>query len=541
MSPQNRSKTRLLTGLLVLPLLLSACGGDNGNEGEETSSGAGDTIVLAAQGEVPPIDPHRLTGTLGLRISDAIYDTLLRENVTEPSDGLAELQPALAEDWTVSDDGTVFEFWIRDGVTFHDDTPLDAEAVKLNFDRLMDEGSSVYSEEAAANMGFVTQWVDSTEVTSNGTFMVTLTEPFPEFANLLADRRAGIVSPALLESADDDQIAATPVGTGPYISDGISAGEDITLDRNSEYWRGEPLTPQLLFTSMADSNTMVSAMETDQIDIIMNAGATQVSRLGENDAFTVQYPDPANSYFLRLNTQADNATNDVDFRQALNYAVDREAIAEVMGGQSRPVYGAIPAGNSAWSEDMETLYTYDPDQARELIEESDLSTPVNISLLAPSGGPGFSQSNEVMSLIQQNFADVGVELDIEFMEFTSLVALEGPGYESDVNGSYNGWSTSVNLAYWLETMFSPERQPPEGFNRGWYDNPELGEKFDEARSETDDEERAALYREAASIINEDAPWVFLYQDRLPRILTSDISGPVEAPSLYFDYATLDKE
>src|SRR5699024_3020025 len=125
--------------------------------------------------------------------------------------------------------------------------------------------------------------------------------------------------------------------------------------------------------------------------------------------------------------------------------------------------------------------------------------------------------------------------------FTSLVALEGPGYNDDVNGSYNGWTTGSDMAYWLENMFSPERQPPEGTNRGWYDNPELGEKFNEARSELDDDTRADLYREAAQIIEEDAPWVFLYQDRLPRILSSDVSGPVEAPSIYFDYTTLSKE
>jgi len=299
--------------------------------------------------------------------------------------------------------------------------------------------------------------------------------------NLLSDRRTGIVSPELLNTADDDGIAATPVGTGPYTSDGITTGEDIVLERNSNYWRGKPETPQLLFTSMSDSNTMVSAMKTDQIDIIMNAGSSQVRQLENDDSFEVQYPDPANAYFLRLNTQADQATSDVNFRRALNYAVDREGIAEVMDGQSRPLYSAVPAGNNAWAEDQESNYTYNPDQARELIEDSGLTTPVDITLLAPSGGPGFSQSNEVMSLVQENFSDIGVELEIEFMEFTSLVALEGPGYNDDVNGSYNGWTTGSDMAYWLENMFSPERQPPEGTNRGWYDNPELGEKFNEAR------------------------------------------------------------
>src|SRR5699024_7048230 len=147
--------------------VLSACAG-NDEAGNDTSN----TVVLAAQGEVPPVDPHRLTGTIGLRISDAIYDTLVRENLTETGDALSDIEPALAEEWTVSDDGMVFEFSIREEISFHDQTPLTAESVKLNFDRFTEEDSPVYSDEAAANMGFIAQWVESTETTSDNTFVV---------------------------------------------------------------------------------------------------------------------------------------------------------------------------------------------------------------------------------------------------------------------------------------------------------------------------------------------------------------------------------
>ncbi len=538
----QRTKRRIVAAIALaaaFPLLLTACATGSG-DGGGSSGEASDVIVLAAQGERPPLDPHRMTGTPGLRVIDALYDGLVRENLTEETEGPAELEGALAEQWTVSDDGLVFAFDIREGVTFHDGTELNADAVKLNFDRFTDESSPIYSEEAAAGMKFITRWIASTAVNGDGNFEVTLSEPFPEFINLLSDRRAGIISPALLESADDDQIAATPVGTGPYMTEGVEQGADILLDRNPEYWRGEPVTPQLLFTTIADANTMVTALQTGQIDMILSAGSEQISQLEGDDSVTIQYPDPPNSYFIRLNTAADEATNNVLVRQALNYAVDREGIAQVMSGQAAPLPGAIPQGNRAWDSSVNSKYSYDPDQARELIEESGLPTPINIKLLAPSGGPGFSQSNAVMSLIQQNFADVGVELEVEFMEFTAQVALEGPGYTSDLNGSYNGWSTSVELAYWLENMFSPALQPPVGTNRGWYDNPELGDKFTEARSTIDDDARNDLYREAGMIIDEDAPWVFLYQDRLPRVFNSSVTGPLEIPSLFIDYATLEK-
>lgn len=539
MKNRKNLKRSGIRGLAIASAILvggTACATDGG--GDDTAS-ASDVIVLAAQGEVPPLDPHRMTGTVGLRVIDAIYDTLVRENLAETTDEQAELEGALASDWTISEDALTYTFDIREGVTFHDGDVLDADAVKLNFDRILDEASPVYSEQAAANMVFLTRWISEVE-TVDEQLVVYLEQPFPEFVNLLGDRRMAIISPSLLESADDDQIAATPVGTGPYLTDGVEQGRDIALDRNDEYWRGQPVTPQLLFTSISDANTMASALQTGQIDVILSAGAGQIAQLEGDDSVVIQYPEPPNSYFIRLNTQADSATDDRLVRQALNFAINRDNIAEVTNGQASPLPGAIPRGNGAWDESVNSMYTYDPDRAQELLAEAGVTIPLAMTIYAPSEGPGFSQSSEVMSLVQADLAAVGVELDIQFMEFTAQVSLEGPGYTPDVHGSFNGWTTGTDLAFWLENMFSPDLQPPTGTNRGWYDNPELGELFTEARQEIDPAARAEIYREAGAIIDADAPWVFLYQDRLPRAFAASISGPVEAPSVYFDYWTLQK-
>lgn len=536
MTTRRSRITALTASLIAVPLALSGCASGGGGS---AGGSAAETIVLAAQGEVPPLDPHRLTGTIGLRVSDAIYDTLVRENLSEATEGAAELEPALAEKWEVSEDGLTYDFTIREGVTFHDGTELTADAVKLNFDRILDPESPVYSETAAANMKFLTRWIASTEVKDTGEFTVTLSKSFPEFLGLLNDRRMGIISPELLQTADDDQIAATPIGTGPYATEGISQGDDIQLDSNPDYWRGEPATPHLLFTSISDANTMVSALQTKQIDVILSAGSAQIAQLKGDDSVTVQYPDPANSYFIRLNTRA-AGTDDKLVRQALNYAVDRDGIAAVMNGQASPLPGSVPAGNRAWDESVNSTYSYDPERAKELLADAGVETPLKISLMAPSEGPGFSQSREVMSLVQEDFADVGVELDVQFMEFTAMVAEESPGYADGVAGSFNGWTTGSDLAYWLENMFSPDLIPPTGTNRGWYQNPELGEVFAQGRAELDDDARNSIYREAAAIIDDDAPWVFLYQDRLPRAFAANVSGPVEAPSVYFDYSELQK-
>lgn len=524
----------LLVAVLTLPLALSAC------TSAEQEALAQNTVVLAAQGEVPPMDPHRMTGTIGLRVSDAIFETLVREDLASESDGAAQILPALASDWSLSEDGRVYDFTIRSGVQFHDGTELDAAAVQLNFDRILDEESPVYSELAAANMSYLTRWIERTEATDADTVRVELNAPFPDFLRLLNDRRMGIIGPELLKQGDEAAIARSPIGTGPFMSEGgIEQGRNITLTRFDEYWRGPANVENLLFTSIADANTMVSALQTEQIDIILNAGAGQISQLERTPGVEVQYPAPANSYFIRLNTRA-AGTDNVLVRQALNFAVDREGIAAATNDQTEPLTGAIPVGNSAWNDSVNDLYSYDPDRARELLAEADVTLPLRISIMAPSEGPGFSQSREVMTLLQQNFLDVGIELDVQFVEFTSMVAIEGPGYTQDVHGSFNGWTTGADSAYWLENMFSPDLLPPKGVNRGWYENPELRGLFASARAEQDENARSESYRAAGSIITSDAPWVFLYQDRLPRAFSERIEGISETPSVYVDYWQLSK-
>lgn len=173
-----------------------------------------------------------------------------------------------------------------------------------------------------------------------------------------------------------------------------------------------------------------------------------------------------------------------------------------------------------------------------LIRESGVPTPVTLRMLAPDSGPGFSQATEIMSLIQQDLKAVGVRLDTQYMEFASLVAEEGNGYNGTTHGSFNGWTTGADAADFLERMFSGELHPPGGVNRGWYRNRDVDALFDRARGEPDPDRRTALYREAADGIAADAPWVFLYQDRLPRLLSRKVDGVVPAASVYIDYTTI---
>ncbi|MFE4665503.1 ABC transporter substrate-binding protein [Streptomyces sp. NPDC056716] len=507
-----------------------------------------DTLVIGAEGEIPVLDPQRLSGTVGLRVVDALFDPLIREDLGTRTDRAPELRPGLATSWEASPDALTYTLGLRTGVTFADGTRFDADAVKLNFDRISDEKSPVYDATAAGNMKFLTRWIERVEVRGPHTVALRLTKPYAGLPRVLTDRRMSLISPAVLRAHDPDEVGLHPVGTGPYRQQAADHGKRVELTRNPDYWGGVPKTESIIVESVSDPTTLAIAAQTGEVDAILSAGAQQVRQLAGQGTMTVQYPEPANQYFLRLNTRTAPTDNAV-FRQALNHAVDREAIATLTADQVTPSHGPLPRGNEAYQQDQGdqpdqgdstqgARYAHDPALARRLIAESGVPTPVRLRLLAPDSGPGFSQATEIMSLIQQDLKAVGVQLEVQYMEFASLVAEEGAGYKDGVHGSFNGWTTGADAGDFLERMFSGDLHPPDGVNRGWYRNPAVDALLDRARAEPRETTRMELYRRAADTIAADAPWVFLYQDRLPRLLSRKVEGVVAAPSVYIDYTTI---
>jgi ABC-type transport system substrate-binding protein len=496
------------------------------------------SVVIASEGTIPPLDPQRMTGTPGLRVLDAIFDPLVREDLSSATTTAPPLIGGLAETWSVSNNGLEYLLTLRQGVKFHDGTAFTAAAVQANFERVMNKGAQTFDGRAAGNMTFLTRWIEKTEVVDTTTFKIVLKEPFAGLLRLLSDRRTGIISPMSIATFKGDELGLHPIGTGPFTLDRFQQGQQLTLQRYTGYWGKIPGAETIVFRPLTDPTAMAIGMQTGQIDIIPSASAQQVAQLSVDPTLQVQYPEPANVYFVRLNANAEYTNNPL-FRQALNYAVNRDNLTALLNGQARPAIGPVPSGSELPADGASFSYRYDPDKAKELLAQAGIETPVTIKLLSPNSGPGFLQAAEVMALLQQDLQEVGITVETQFLEFATLVSTEGPGYKTGVQGSFNGWTTGADSAYWLERMFGGDQQPPRGVNRGWYQNVEVDALFAKARGERDDAERLELYRTAAGLIAKDAPWVFLYQNRLPRVLSARISGISPARSVFIDYASIE--
>ena len=518
-----------LRWLLVafLPLILAA----------PAAAAAPGVVVIGSEGRIPPLDPHRMTGTVGLRIIDALFDPLVREDLSKATEAAPPLEPALAASWTISPDGLTYTFKLRKGVVFQDGTKFDSAAVQANFERLLDKKSPTYDARAAGNMAFLTRWISKFSAPDADTFVITLKEPFPGLLRLLSDRRMSIVSPAAIKKFEGDKLGLNPVGTGPFELKKFQEGQPVVLSRFDRFWGQKPKVERLIFQPITDPTAMAIAMQTGQIDIIPSASSQQIAQLKGDPNVEVQFPEPANEYFVRFNTKAE-ATKNVKFRQALNYAVNRQGIAALFDNEVIPAYGPLPFGNEIAPTKLKVKYAYNVEKAKKLIAELGLKTPISIRLLAPNSGPGFGLATQVVALLQQDLKAVGVDLKVQFLEFSTLIATEGPGYKDDIQGSYNGWTTGADSAYFLERMFSGSQQPPSGVNRGWYDNKTVDQLFAEARKEVDEKKRNSLYLKAADKISSDAPWLFLYQNRLPRLVSKRVTGVSPARSVFLDYTSL---
>jgi peptide/nickel transport system substrate-binding protein len=221
-----------------------------------------------------------MTGTIGLRIVDAIFDPLVREDMSKETTAAPEIKPALAESWKVSPDGKTYTFTLRKAA-FQDGSPVDGAAVKKNFDRLMDKSSPVYDERAARSLVLITALIESTAAPDERTFVITLKQPFAGLLRLLTDQRMSIVSAKALDQYKGDTLALHPTGTGPYKLDTLESGGKVELVRNNACWGGKPKLDRIIFRPVYDPTTAATELQTGQVDMIGETDRAHRPTLGD--------------------------------------------------------------------------------------------------------------------------------------------------------------------------------------------------------------------------------------------------------------------
>ena len=457
--------------------------------------------TLAIGTDVFPLDlvPSSTTAVATTSVTPNIYEGLVG---ADPVTG-SGAEPLLAESWTVSPDGMVYTFKLRRGVKFHDGTEFNSEAVMLNIERLLKPDSRYYYKVGGPiAVSQVYSSLERAEAVDPYTVRYHMKQANADFIYLLKRAYAGFISPAVIKNYPPEEVAKHASGTGPFRVGQREEGSRLVLERFDGYWRGAPYLDRLVYRPFGEAGAREAALLSGDVDLIHYAQIDSIEKL--KGRFTPLAWGLSQAFLVALNTRHP-FTKDEKVRQALNYAVNRDALAKsLFKGLVVPSKGPYSPSNAAWNPALKA-YPYDPARARKLLAEAGASG-AKVKALMPTQVAGIPLVSETAQSIQADLRAVGVELSYDQMEWTAYLAKVRPGLTEEHIFYITGWGSDA--MFWMEQLLGKNFQPPKGANRGWYENAEVEKLFEQGRGEFDQAKRKALYQRAEEIIVREAPWLF---------------------------------
>ncbi len=472
------------------------------------------TLTIAQGTDAVSLDPHDVTDSPSATVTSHIYETLFELT----ADG--DIVPNLATSAEVSDDGLTWTITLREDVVFHDGTPLTAEIVKGSMDRFLDP-------ENAFAFVFLLARVDTIDVIDDYTVQFNLGTTFAPFMAHLTHSTTGIVLPAAVEQFGED-FGENPVGTGPFRFDSWDRGSRIDLVRFDDYWGEHPGIERLAFLAVPEDTTRMALVETGEADVAVRVPPADVPRLNAAPGVTVENVSSLRTIYIYFNHTMEPFT-DRNVRQAINYAVNKEEIAEfIFGGAVRPSDAAISPGIFGYTPVGK--YEYDPEQARSMLAEAGFADGFDTTLYCPTGR--YLRDIQTCEAVQSQLAEVGVNAAIETLEWSAYLDFtRRPADENTVPMAMLGWGTVTGDAdYGLFALFHTSEHVPDGSNRSFYSNTVVDALLDEARTTPDESLRLQLYEDVLEILREDAAWLFMHSETQLVAVRDGIEGLVIHPT-----------
>ena len=517
---QTRRGTRarpIVAATLASALVLAACGGDDDGEAADGEV-SGDPVVVGQVAEPASLDPHVVTAVNDFRININLYDGLVRY-----AEDSLEVEPQLATDWEIDDEGLVYTFELRDDVTFHDGTPFDAEAVKFNFDRMLDEDHPYHDTGPFPLAEQFFGQIDEVRVVEDHVVEFELSSPFAPFMANLAYPTGLLISPTAVEEHGED-VGRNPAGTGAYVFSEWEGNQHVILERNEDYWDGAPEVPGVVFRPITESQTRVNELMSGGADLIVEVPPDDVAALRDDDELVVQEQAGPHVWFLILNV-AEEPFDDVRMRQAVNHAIDKQSIIDdILQGTATVADGPIAeAFGAAYNDDL-PAYDYDPDRAQELMEEAGYGDGVDLTFYVTEGGSGMLDPVPMGEAIQADLGEVGINVSIETYEWNSFLDEVNAGIEGKADMAQMAWMTGDPDTLPYLTLRTAAWPDEGGFNSGYYSNERVDELLESAQVEVDEDARIEMYHEMQEIVVEEAPWVFVASWKQNVAMSPDIEG-----------------
>lgn len=470
----------------------------------------GGSVVFAEDEEPDTLDPHKTSTALAGRILRYAGDTLLTKDLSGAyADGLAE-------SWEASDDGLTWTFTLKEGVQFHDGSPMTAEDVRASIERAIDP------ETQSPIAGGLFEPVETIEVLDDRTLSLTLDRPFSPFLDNLTDPRGSIVNVEAAEEMGDD-FGRAPVLTGPWQVESWASGDRITLTRNPDYaWGpsytggGAPYLEEVGFRIIPESATQVAAFEAGEVQAIPTFPPTDVERFQDDDAYAMEsFLRKGVGLFMEFNTQAEPFT-DRTVRTAMNHAIDPSVIVQVaLEGLGEVAHGVLPPSIwGYWGGIEEYAPGYDPERALELFEEAGWTRDGDGPLMKDGEAFTFTLFTAPIDtwtrsaqIVQGQLAELGVSMEIQTFEFGTLLEnLMAGEHQADFMGYTYTNPDIVQLWFHSSNIGT-------GLAHSHFPSDELDELIETSRTQTDEEARLETYAEIQRFVSDEALWVPLWTNQ----------------------------
>ncbi len=504
-----------------------------------TISGGG-TFVIARLTDTITLDPSRQYELTSPIVMGACYERLV---TIQPPD-IRTIHLHLAEKMDISQDVTTYTFTLRQGVRFASGNPLTSADVVFSFNRL---------RELKDNPSWLADIIQSMETPDEHTVRITLTEPNAAFLAMLVSPNFSILDSAVVkEHGGTDQPGAdksdtatewlnqNSAGSGPFILKGWVKEQEIVMERNPNYWGQPAALERVIIRHIPDPTTQRQLLENGDIDAAHNLDADLIAEVEQAGTAQIVRGDTLDTEYFAMHTSPEIGKELADkrVRQAIAYAIDYDGIIQqiLRGAAVRPP-SVIPSGLLGVQEAEDARYRTDPERARQLLAEAGLANGFELTLTYSSGGTevGGVSSEVLASKIADDLSKIGIRVTLDPRAPDVRLADYRAG---KLQSTISGWTPDFLDPHGWAIPFGVPGEAAA--RRVAYNNPQVADLFQRAARTADPQERARLYAEGQRLLNEDAPFLCLYQPKAQIAVGKNVQGYVFDPVIGVDLSKVRK-
>lgn len=507
-------KKWLVAIVALLVVISTGCSSSSSGNESKTGGNVPQEITYATTSDVVGLSPILTNDSVSSNVINQVYETLFTRNPET-----MEIEPLLAESYETPDD-TTWIIKLKEGIKFHDGTDFNAEAVKYTFDKFRDP-------KTAAPRASLLEPVESVTVIDDYTVEIKTKYPYGPLLAALSHTNASIVSPKADQSQD---LMKEPVGTGPFKFVSWTPGDQVVLEKNEEYWQGAPKLDKVVFKVVPEVTTAISMLQTGKVHFIDAIPTEQLKRVESLKNVEVIKKEGTPVYYMGFNMEKE-PMNNPEFRQAVAYALDREAYVNKLNGLGVKGNSVIGPKVFGFDESADKAgYEYNLEKAKELVKKNNFGDKELTILVANR------DSYMLMAEIAQSqLTEAGLKVSIETMEWGTFL---DTAREGNYDITFLGWSNVT--ADGSELLYPNFHSDNIGAsNRVRYNNPEFDQLVEESRMNIDQDVRKQKLNEANQLLVKDAPIIVMNHGVVTAAFDQSVKGlqldPTGQWSLYNVY------